>query len=198
MRKKFAVILALTGIIVTGIAISSLSTSKAETYKIVKSKPKASASYIEIDGLKELKEKSDTIVEVEGTDEFELIDYKGVKMRKTTVKVSDVMKGDSNLKEIRVVQTEGLESEAPPMKNEKLLMFLKRGVDITDSYVPIGGNQGIYRIVTKNTKKNNLTPRSLTPNDDSIKIIRPTSLINNKILKDLNGNYNDIKHNLAK
>lgn len=194
MIKKLSVVLALTGIITTN---TIMSTQPNKSNEPIKSRPKASASYIEINGLKELKKKSDIIVEVEGTNEFELIDYKGITMRKTTLKVLDVIKGDPNLKEIKVAQTEGIESEEPPMKNEKLLMFLKKGVDITDSYVPIGGNQGIYRIITKKTKKNSLTPRNIV-SDDSTKIIRPTSLINNKILKDLNGNYTDIKNDLAK
>ncbi|AAO36033.1 hypothetical protein K144313037_13150 [Clostridium tetani] len=195
MIKKISVILALTGVINTN---SALSTPPSKVNEPIK--PKASASYMEIDGLKELKAKSDIIVEVEGTDKFELIDYKGIKMRKTTVKILDVMKGNPTLKEITVVQTEGLESEEPPMKNEKLLMFLRKGIDITDSYVPIGGNQGIYKIITKKTKKNSMTPKKLphlnAPKDDAIKIVTPTSLINNKILRDLNGNYDDIKKKL--
>ena len=154
---------------------------------------KMTASYEFISGLDELVKSADTIVEAEGTNKYELIDYKGITMRKTTVKVLDVIKGDKQLKELKFLQTEGIKEEKPPVKGEKLLMFLRKGIDNPDSYVTFGGSQGIYNIVPSNSIK-----AGTDKNDNANKHIEPSLMVNKKILQDLSGSYDEIKKKLSK
>jgi len=167
------------------IAISgcSLSNSTGKTTN----KPKATyeASYPTIKGLDELKKESTTIVEVVGTDKYKIVDDKGIEGRVTTVKVTDVLKGDKNLTEINIIQAEGMDTEVPPANGEKLLMFLRNGVPVGEFkmlYVPLGGTQGIYKIKVKDNKK----------------YFDYHCMKNSSILKELSGNYEDVKLKIKK
>lgn len=182
MKKKL-----ISGILLVSLVMSVVGCNKAldSASKNNETKPKIVASYEQISGLKELKDRADTIVEAEGTDNYELVDYKGIKMRKTVIKVIDVIKGDKQLKELKFLQSEGVKGEEPIAKGEKVLMFLKKGVDNPDSYITFGGTQGIYKIVESTSKSNSVT-----------KHLEPHSMVNNKILKELNDNYYDLKEKL--
>lgn len=61
-------------------------------------------------------------------------------------------------------------------------MFLKKGTDNKDCYIPVGGGQGIYKII-ENKKTNNRT-------------LEAQSLYNENILNDLKGNYDDLRKSL--
>ncbi len=178
----------------------SLTKSKFSSNKTDEVNPKISASYDAISGLDELKGKSDIIVEAESTGKYEFVDYKGVKMRKTTIKVLDVVKGDNKSKELKILQSENVEGEEPLDKGEKVLIFLRKGIDFTDSYVPVGGSQGIYKIEQHNTTTQSLTESKIVSDNKGNNVnknLQPHSLVNKKILKDLSGNYDDIKKKLA-
>jgi len=141
-----------------------------------------------ISGLPELKNESDTIVEIVGTDKYKVIDYKGAQSIITTVKVLSVIKGDKNLKEAKIIQLYG---EMTPKNGEKLLMFLRKGIDNPDCYVPIGSGQGIYKIVQSKTKDNS------SNNSLNNMILEPQSMVNDDILKDLTGDFETIKKKLS-
>ncbi|MCR6514476.1 hypothetical protein M4I33_06235 [Clostridium sp. LY3-2] len=141
---------------------------------------KAHASYEEIPSLTVLKSESDLIVEIIGTDTIENRDYKDVPVKVSTVKVSEVIKGDIKENEIKILQDADL--DITPKKDEKLLMFLKKGTDNKDCYIPVGGGQGIYKII-ENKKTNNRT-------------LEAQSLYNENILNDLKGNYDDLRKSL--
>ncbi|NMM65868.1 hypothetical protein HBE96_25150 [Clostridium sp. P21] len=159
------------------------------------------ASYKKIHGVKELKSKSNLIAEVEGTNKYKIIDDKGIKFRVTTVKVQEVIKGDKQLKEFSIIQTEGLSTEKPPQNGEKLLMFLRKSLNMENTYIPLGGSQGTYDITTitnpSKSSTNNIESMNNTQNKDENKKLIPNEMVNDEILKDLSGNYSDIKKNLA-
>lgn len=198
MKKVVISTIILTAIVTAGVSFKmNVNSTKTAATKNTETKAKMSASYKYISGLEELKNSADTIIEAEGTDQYELIDYKGVTHRKTIVKVLDVIKGDKQLKEIKFLQTEGLEGDEPPVKGEKMLMFLRKGVDNPDSYVTFGGTQGIYKIVESNNTIQSIDGSSTNKNNKVNKQIKAHSMINDKILKDLNGNYDDVKKKLS-
>lgn len=151
-------------------------------------KPNISFSGKIISGLPELKSKADTIVEIIGTDNSKVFDYKGVSSTITTVTVTNVLKGDKKLNEINIIQLTG---EITPENGQKLLLFLRKGIDNPDCYVPIGAGQGIYKIVQSKSKVNSLDSNL------SNMVIEPQSIVNDDILKDLSGNYEDVKKKLS-
>jgi len=175
-------------IICMGVSSYSLAAKTNKVNNKPNNKPKMAfhASYKKIDGLKELKEKGTTIVEVVGTDKYKIVDYKGIPFRVSTVKVTEVLKGDNQLSEINILQTEGLDTEAPPANGEKLLMFLRDSGEsvggFNSLYTPLGGSQGMYKIKVKNNKK----------------YLEPHYMINDTILKDLSGDFNDVKIKIKK
>lgn len=148
-------------------------------------KIKQDASYKKIHGLAELKKQADIIAEVQGTEHYRFYDYAGIKMRITTVNVIDIIKGDKTLKELDIIQTEGLDTEKPPTNGEHLLIFLRKSSDINNTYIPLGGSQGTYDIVK--SSKNGTDDYQLKPN----------SMVNDEIIKDLNGKYSDIKKKIT-
>lgn len=145
-------------------------------------------SITKIQDLGQLKKDSNIIVEVIGTNENRVIDYKGVSCIITKVRVTDVIKGDKELKELNIIQVENV--DVPPVDGEKLLMFLGKGKDNEGCYFPVGAGQGIYKISTEtNTQP---TKKALTIDEK----IEPQSIVNDSILNDLKGNYKDIKEKL--
>ncbi|WP_027632033.1 hypothetical protein [Clostridium hydrogeniformans] len=144
------------------------------------------ASIVKIKSLKELKDSSEVIAEIEVTDKQEKRDYKGIQVDIITVKVNEVIKGDIDSKELKILQDSNTDTI---IKNgEKLLIFLKKGVDNPDCYVPVGGGQGLYIIENSNNYK--------SINAIQNTILKPHSIENKDILKDLKGNYEDIKQKL--
>ncbi len=183
MKKQFGSILAVSAIILGLVTILSVHYLKAPGTNTPQTVNRW-ASAVKISGLSELKKKSDTIVEVIGSDKTLEIDYKGTTSFVTTVEVADIIKGDKNLKEIKLIQ---MSDDVTPKNGEKLLMFLRKGVDNPDCYVPVGSGQGIYKVVKSNSKK--------STSDEQV--IEPQSLVNEDILKDLKGNYKDVKSKLV-
>jgi hypothetical protein len=167
-----------------------------------KAKPTMEASYpYDITSLDQLKNMADIIVKVQGTSKYKLKDYGGITFRISTLTVIDVIKGDKALKEINLIQTEGLDTEKPPVNGENLLMFLKKTPNIKDVYMPINGSEGTYDIVT--TTPNNLnTSKSKAsnnqPTSDENTEIKPNSVVNENVLKDLKGSYSEIKKKIEK
>jgi len=159
------------------IIVFKLSTAGTKVKPIMKS----SASYTKINGLDELKQLSSTIVEIVGTGKYKIVDYKGIPMRVSTLKVTEVLKGNNQLTEISIMQTEGLETETPPAKGEKLLLFLRDSREpegqFKSCYVPLGGGQGMYKIKVKDNKKH----------------LEVHCMKNDVILKDLSGDYDEVK-----
>jgi len=170
--------LAATAVILGLVTVLILPFYKAKQQEKAYNRGKGSLE--EIAGLAELKSDSDIIVEVLVTDKSKERDYKGLKAIITTLKVNHVIKGDKDIKEINILQ---LDWETIPKNGEKLLLFLTKGIDNPDCYIPIGAGQGIYKIVKSNS------------NDKMV--IEPHSLVNNKILKDLSGDYEEVKKKLA-
>lgn len=179
MKRKLIVIGLLSLSILLGISL--IYTVNKNTIAKSNSKLKFEASYKKINGLDELKKQATIIAEVEGTESYKLMDYSGITARISTVNVIDIVKGDKSLKQINIIQTEGLDTEKPPVKGEKLLIFLRKSQDIKDTYIPLGGSQGTYNMVTAS---------------DNIQL-KPNSMVNNDILRDLNGKYSDVKKKLA-
>ena len=144
----------------------------------------AKGSIIQIKSLTELKNKAKVIVEVEGTGNIEKRDYKGLPCTISTVKVKEVLKGDRSLKEIKILQVENLDT--PPQNGQKLLMFLSKDTDESghednpDCYGVVGAGQGIYKIENTNSKST----------------LKPQATENEDILKELSGNYEDVKSKL--
>lgn len=138
------------------------------------------AIYDEIPSLDKLKNDSDIIVEIVGTNRQEKVDYKGIPAVVTLVKVNEVIKGKIDSTELKIFQDSRV--DIAPKDGEVLLMFLKKGIDNPDCYLPIGGGQGIYKILTDDTSKAD--------------VLRPQSLVNNNILNELKGKYKDVKLNL--
>jgi hypothetical protein len=126
--------------------------------------------------LTEIKSESDLIVEVEGTDKQEKRDYKGAPSIVTTLKVKEVFKGDKSLKEVKIIQIESINTV--PENGQRLVMFLRRGVDNLDCYGVVGGGQGIYKIENKGAT------------------LKPQAIENKNIIKELSGNYEDVKDKL--
>jgi len=186
MKKKTLII----GIIFLGIVFSASLIYINQNKSITK----LDASYQKISGLEELKQRSDIIAEVQGTENYKFIDYSGIKLRITTVKVIEIIKGDKSLKEINIAQTEGLDTEKPPQNSENLLIFLRKSPDINDTYIPLGGSQGTYDIVERNSGK---SISSVDSKNNSTIELKPNSIVNENIIKDLKENYSDIKKNLA-
>lgn len=152
-----------------------------------KAKPTGQACYPEkFASLDVLKNKADIIVKAQGTSKYKLKDYGGIEMRISTLTVLEVIKGDKALKEINLIQTEGLDTEKPPVNGEILLLFLNKCSDLKDTYMPMGGSQGTYDIVST----------SKTTSDENTEI-KPNSMVNEDVLKDLNGSYSDIKKKIA-
>jgi len=153
---------------------------------------KGEAKITLIKDLTEIKSKSDLIVEVEGTDKQEKRDYKGVLSIVTTLKVKEVFKGDKSLKEVKIIQIESINTM--PENGQKLVMFLKRGIDNPDCYAVIGNGQGIYKI--ENT--GNKTTNSISKDGNTVQsaILKPQAIENKNILKELSGNYEDVKNKL--
>lgn len=147
------------------------------------------ALYDEVSSLDQLKTDADIIVEAIGTDIVEERDYKGINVKVSIIKVSEVIKGDIKETELKILQD--AETDTIPKKNERLLMFLKKGIDNKDCYIPVGGGQGIYRVVeNKQSEQNNVR---LASTNSSNFILEPQSLQNDKILKDLKGDYEQVK-----
>jgi len=139
-------------------------------------------SIMEMRNLNELKRFSDTIVEVEGTKEYKIIDYNGIPSRLSTVKVKEVFKGDKNLKELKIIQVENL--DVPPKNKQKLLMFLHTDRDNLQDhpYGVIGAGQGIYLIENDTNTQH--------------KVLKPQAIRNDALLQELSGNYEDVKNKL--
>ena len=190
MKKKVIVILSVFLLALGIVSLKQNFNTKTDTSKL-QSTSTTKVSSIKLSGLSELKSKSEIIVEIIGTDKCKTIDYKGATSRVTTVKVTDVIKGDKKLNEINIIQMDG---EVRPENGQKLVMFLRKGVDNPDCYVPIGSTQGIYKIVPAkfNTSSKVNSANSTTGN----MILEPVSVGNDDILKDLSGNYADIKNKL--
>lgn len=147
------------------------------------------ALYDEVSSLDQLKTDANIIVEAIGTDIVEERDYKGINVKVSIIKVSEVIKGDIKETELKILQD--AETDTIPKKNERLLMFLKKGIDNKDCYIPVGGDQGIYRVVeNKQSEQNNVR---LASTNSSNFILEARSLQNDKILKDLKGDYEQVK-----
>ncbi len=58
------------------------------------------------------------------------------------------------------------------------------------TYISLGGSQGTYDIVNNSKLKNQINA------EENIEL-KPNSMVNDDILKDLSGNYADIKKKLA-
>ena len=142
-----------------------------------------------IENLNALKAKSDLIIECEGTSIQEKRDYKGIPSIITTVKVKEVFKGDKDIKEVKVIQMENVDVQ--PKDGEKLVMFLMKGdgIDNPDCYGVVGAGQGIYIIDNDKSKKSTL-------NSESSTTLKPQAIKNENILKELSGEYKDLKTKL--
>ena len=127
-----------------------------------------------IKDLSELKSKSDLIAEVTGTDKYKIIDYKGMKARISTVKVNEVFKGSIESGEINIIQIEDLDVMVE--NNQKLLLFLRKDRENMkeNPYAVVGTGQGIY-IIDQHGK------------------IKPQSINNENIMKELSGSYDKVK-----
>jgi|GEM_PF-6335346 len=182
MHKKTILALSITLVLLGSIGFVIYENPKILTQSaLVKTKStKSRASYVKISGLPQLKNDSEIIVEATVTNKQETRDYKGVPVSITSVEVKDVLKGTTDSKELKILQD--AQADVTLKAGQTLLMFLKKGVDNPDCYVSIGGGQGIYQI-SKNKKNNELE-------------LSPQSLVNENIIKDLKGNYSDIKAKL--
>ncbi|MPQ44865.1 hypothetical protein [Clostridium tarantellae] len=182
-KKKIIAIFVLGAIVISGVLFfniksnDSIKNNNTIGDQLSIKNDKAHASYEEIPSLSVLKSNSDIIVEIIGTDIIENRDYKNVSVKISTVKILETIKGNIKENEIKILQDADL--DITPKKDEKLLMFLKKGIDNKDCYIPVGGGQGIYKII-ENKKTNNRT-------------LEAQSLYNENILKDLKGNYDDLK-----
>ncbi|MBC8059074.1 MAG: hypothetical protein H7Y18_00205 [Clostridiaceae bacterium] len=191
MRKKLIV---LTSVIIIGLGIGLVKQNFNATTANSKSQTITNTEFttLKLTGLSDLKNRTETIVKIIGTDKYKTIDYKGAPFIITTVKIVDVIKGDKKLNEINIIQHDG---DVTPKNGETLLMFLRKGVDNPDCYIPIGLGQGIYKVVpAKSNTKSSVD--SLISTSDSM-ILEPQSIVNDDILKDLNGSYKDVRNRLA-
>lgn len=146
--------------------------------EVKESLPRGQAIYEKIPDLNQLKEDSDIIVEVNVTNDKKMRDYKGVSAAITTVKIKEVIKGNLDTDKLNILQDTN--ADVTITSGQRLLMFLRKGIDNPDCYIPVGGGQGIYEI-----------------NNDELKL-SPQSIENENILKDLKGNYSDVKSKLKK
>jgi hypothetical protein len=182
MNKKLVLSQSAASILICSIAFivdKNYNVQNKLTQATIKS-PTAEANYIKIPNLSELKKQSELIVEVIVTDKKEIRDYKGIPITITIANVKEVLRGNTDSKELKILQDS--KADVNIKNGENLLMFLKKGVDNPDCYIPVGSGQGIYKIV-KGLAKDGLE-------------LTPQSLVNEDILKDLKGNYSDIKSNL--
>lgn len=139
------------------------------------------ASITNIKGIKELKNASTTIIEAVASGEIERRDYNGLPAVISKLHVRAVFKGDKRLNTIKLFQIDKFDKALIP--NRRFILFLKEGADNPDCYVVIGGtSQGIYEI------EDHGDANIIVPFDDTVK--------NEALIKDLQGNYENVKDKL--
>ncbi|WP_040210387.1 hypothetical protein [Clostridium polynesiense] len=181
MNKKIFLSIAVIGLLISCLIGFSIYNNPNNDTK----KTATKASILKIKNLQELKNSSDLIAEITVTDKQEKRDYKEIQVDVITVKINEIIKGKTDLKELKILQDSSADTII--QNGQNLLIFLKKGIDNPDCYVPVGGGQGIY--IIENTNSNLKSSNSITT-------LKPQSLENKEILKDLTGNYNDIKQTL--
>lgn len=192
MKKKL-----ILGTLLFVAIITSISWSKFKNSGKVTSNPKnmytqqnkPSPSIPKIKNLSELKKHSDVIAEVTVNDiKEEKYDNK-LPIIISEVTVTNSIKGAEKGQVLKIIQYKNLEKVIS--NGENLLMFLRKGQNNPDSYVPIGTTvQGIYEIIKdESTNKSMFTGKF----KDTIKQYDDT-IINEELLKEVSENYINLKN----
>ncbi|MDT8719712.1 hypothetical protein IAI10_24055 [Clostridium sp. 19966] len=178
--KKCSVISSLMlALCIIGIVIVHFNYNKnMNNQSIGASAKKVNKSVKSINGLSELKNTATTILEATPTGETETRDYNGLPAIISKLTVINVFKGKKDLKNIKILQIQEFDKKVE--QNHKLLLFLREGIDNPDCYVVIGDtSQGIYEIISNGS-------------ENTVKAFDEANS-NNSILKDLSGNYENLK-----
>lgn len=135
-------------------ASSSTNNSQTEDITITKTK---------LNSFDELKNQSDLIIEVTGTNKFEEMKTNYIAYELCTVNINEVIKGSYTSNDIKVL----LDIDVDPLlkSEEKYLLFLRKVTTTTSEYyTPLGYGQGIYKILTdsSNSSSSNSTSNSNT------------------------------------